>query len=56
MRVLLKKVIILFFLILFVFNFISAKEKLNLFFYKQEIKDALKEMCNAFSKEKKIQI
>ena len=49
MKVVLKKILIVSFLFLFVFSFISAKEKLNLFFYKQEIKDALREMCDAFS-------
>ena len=51
MKVIFKKIFILIFLVLFVFNLISAKEKLSLFFYKQEIKDALKDMCDAFSKE-----
>lgn len=50
MKVKLKKIFFVFFLILMVFSLISAKETLNLFFYKQEIKDALKEMCDAFSK------
>ena len=49
MKVLFKKILIVSFLFLVVFNFIAAKEKLNLFFYKQEIKDALREMCDAFS-------
>ena len=40
MKVKLKKIFIVFFLILMVFSFITAKENLNLFFYKQEIKDA----------------
>lgn len=46
-----KKMLIIFLLTMFVLTISFAEVKLNLMFYKQEIKDALKEMTDAFSKK-----